>query len=298
MKKMIKIGILGSDNSHALAFAKLCNLPNQITGEYEYSDIRVTHIYGHNDLETQKVVKEGKVENVVKDPQEMLGKVDAVMVVFRHGDLHAKYALPFIQAGIPTWIDKPFTISIDDTKKLIEEADKKGSLVTGGSTCKYAYDILMLKNAVENKKQLGNIISGVLNFPIQLNSEYGGFHFYGPHLVEMAQQVFGYDIESVKATRKEDSLIAIVRYDSYDVVLNFSAGASQYHGIVIGEKKNIVREIDISIIYKLGFEKFVEMMKTGERPLELEKLLLTTATVNAIEKSMNTGEEVVIADLL
>jgi len=295
---MIKIGILGSDNSHALAFAKLCNLPNQITGEYEYSDIRVTHIYGHNDLETQKVVKEGKVENVVKDPQEMLGKVDAVMVVFRHGDLHAKYALPFIQAGIPTWIDKPFTISIDDTKKLIEEADKKGSLVTGGSTCKYAYDILMLKNAVENKKQLGNIISGVLNFPIQLNSEYGGFHFYGPHLVEMAQQVFGYDIESVKATRKEDSLIAIVRYDSYDVVLNFSAGASQYHGIVIGEKKNIVREIDISIIYKLGFEKFVEMMKTGERPLELEKLLLTTATVNAIEKSMNTGEEVVIADLL
>ena len=45
---MIRIGILGSDNSHALAFAKLCNLPME-NGEYRYPDVRIAAIYGNDD---------------------------------------------------------------------------------------------------------------------------------------------------------------------------------------------------------------------------------------------------------
>ncbi|MGI5899136.1 MAG: Gfo/Idh/MocA family protein [Christensenellales bacterium] len=292
---MIKIGILGSDNSHALAFAKLCNLPDAKTGGHEYDDVRVTHIYGHSDEENQNVAYEGKVANIVKDPQEMMGAVDAVMVVFRHGDLHARYALPFIRAGIPTWIDKPFTIDIEEAKLLIAQAEKKGTLLTGGSTCKYAYDVLLLKNAVEENR-LGKIVSGMLNFPIKLNSEYGGVHFYGPHLVEMAMQIFGDGIRSVKATVKGENAIVIARYEDYDIVLNYAANAQESTGIIIGEERNLVREIDKSMIYKQGFEKFIQMIRTGKRPFELDKLLIATAVVNAIEKSINTGEEVMIDD--
>ena len=45
---MIHIGILGSDNSHALHFAKLCNIPDE-NGKYTYDDIRITAIYGKDD---------------------------------------------------------------------------------------------------------------------------------------------------------------------------------------------------------------------------------------------------------
>ena len=93
---MYKIGILGSDNSHALAFSKLVNIPDPATGEYLYPDIRITGIYGHDSEQTEKVATEGQLILLLKN-RRISRKVDAVMVVFRHGDLHAKYALPFIR---------------------------------------------------------------------------------------------------------------------------------------------------------------------------------------------------------
>ena len=57
---MIRIGILGSDNSHALAFAKLCNLPME-NGEYRYPDVRIAAIYGNDDdpQHTKDVAQQG-----------------------------------------------------------------------------------------------------------------------------------------------------------------------------------------------------------------------------------------------
>ena len=283
---MYKIGIIGSDNSHALAFSKLCNVSN------EYPDVKITHIFGQNSEETKKVAVTGKIENIVNDPAEMIGRVDAVMVVFRDGGLHAEYALPFIKNGVPTWIDKPFTISTAETKMLIEEANNSECLLTGGSTCKYAYDTLMLKNAVEADKS--KVVSGMLSFPVMLNSEYGGIHFYAPHLVEMTLQIFGYDIKSVIAHKKGGSIAAVARYDSYDIVMNFAADTVQFSGIVLTRDKNIIRDIDISIIYKLGFSKFVEMLRDKKRPFDLHNMLITTTVINAVWESAESGKEVSI----
>jgi len=293
---MFKVGIIGSDNSHAQAFAKLCNIPDPITGEYNFPDVRITAIYGHDPEQTKKVAEEGKIENIFEKPEDFFGKVDAVMVVFRHGNLHAKYALPFVKAGIPTWIDKPFTIDVAEAKMLIEEADKNKTLLTGGSTCKYNYDILMLQNSI-NSSAIGNLVSGYLNFPGDVKSEYGGIFFYGGHMSEMIMTIFGYDIKSVEATVKNDYVVAVANYDKFRVAMNFTKGAGQHFCILHGDKKSVVRELDISIIYKLGFAKFVEMLRTGKRPLPLEKLLAPTIFLNALNKSIETGREVFLSEI-
>ena len=141
------------------------------------------------------------------------------MVVFRHGDLHAKYALPFIEAGIPTWIDKPFAIKNEDAKKVIEASKKHNTLLTGGSTCKYAYDVLNIKNAVENGSRIGKIKSAMLNFPAELTNEYGGLYFYGAHLVEMTLAAFGYNPKSVVATEQNENVVAVLKYDNYQIIM-------------------------------------------------------------------------------
>lgn len=294
---MYKIGILGSDNSHALAFSKLVNIPDPATGEYLYPDIRITGIYGHDSEQTEKVATEGQLDFIAEKPEDFSGKVDAVMVVFRHGDLHAKYALPFIRAGIPTWIDKPFAISISDAIDMIETAETHETLLTGGSTCKYAYDVLMLKNTVESNS-IGNIITGSMNFPADLESEYGGLFFYGPHLAEMVMTVFGYDVRSVAAYVKNGSITALARYDRYDITMNFTRNSRQYVGIVYGENRTAVREIDISIVYRLGFDKFAKMLRTGKLPMPLQHLLAPTVLLNGIMKSLETGREVSLDELL
>ena len=38
---------------------------------------------------------------MVKDPKEMLGKIDALIVDHRHAKYHLEPAIPFVKAGIP-----------------------------------------------------------------------------------------------------------------------------------------------------------------------------------------------------
>ena len=291
---MFKIGIIGSDNSHADAFSKLVNLPDKETGEYMFPDMRVTGIFGLQKERTEEVANNGKIEFVAQTPQELMGKVDAVMVVFRHGDLHAPYALPFIEAGIPTWIDKPFAIKNEDADRMIEAAQKHNTLLTGGSTLKYIYDVLMLKSEVENGSRIGALKSATINFPATLSNEYGGIYFYGPHLSEMTLAAFGYDVRSVTASEKDENVVALVKYDKMQVIMNFIPGAKEYYAILYGENGTIIREINISGGYLKGFEKFAWMLRTGKLPEPLENLKTSVYLLNAVVKSYRTGKEVML----
>ena len=289
---MYRIGIVGSDNSHADAFSMLVNLPDEKTGEYLYPDCKVTGIFGLDKERTQQVAADGKIDFIAEKPEDLLGKVDAVMVVFRHGGLHAEYALPFIEAGIPVWIDKPFSISNEDAKRIIGASVKYNTPVTGGSTCKYAYDILMIRNAVENYNRIGKIKSAMINFPAELVNEYGGLYFYGAHLVEMTLAAFGYDPRSVTASEKNGNVVAVVKYDAFQVVMNFIPEAREYYAVVFGENGTMLREIDINISYRLGFEKFAEMLRTGKMPLPLENLFTAVVLLNGVVESYTSGVEV------
>jgi predicted dehydrogenase len=289
---MFRIGIIGSDNSHALAFAKLVNFPDEKTGSYFFPDCRVTGIFGQESTRTEEVASKGNIDFIAVKPEELMGKVDAVMVVFRHGDLHLKYALPFVEKGIPIWIDKPFTIKNEDARMLIETAKKYHTPITGGSTTKYTADVMMVKNAVENSNsRIGRIKTAVMNFPAGLESEYGGISFYGPHLVEMTMQAFGYNPISVLASENNGCVAAIVQYENYQVTMNFIPDNHEYYAVLFGEKGTFIREIDIGGSYLNGFEKFAGMLRTSKMPEPFENLYAPVELLNAVVESYtnNTG---------
>ena len=291
---MVRIGIVGSDSSHADAFSQLINLPDAKTGEFAFPGFEVSAIFGLDRERTEEVARNGKIPFIAEKPEDMLDKVDAVMVVFRHGGLHLKYALPFIQAQMPTWIDKPFAVSNEDARKLIEAAKVHKTLLTGGSDCKYASDIVTLKNIVENSSRIGKVKTAMLNFPAELTNEYGGLCFYGAHLVEMTMEVFGYNPKSVMASEQNENVVAVVKYDDYQVVMNFIPGASQYHAILFGENGTMTREIDISMIYSAGIEKFTGMIKSGKLPLPLEHLYASVRLLNAVVESYETHTDILL----
>lgn len=287
---MYRIGIIGSDNSHAIAFSKLVNLPDEKTGQFLFPDFKVTAIYGHESKRTEEVAAAGEISKIVSKPEDMIGQVDAVMVVFRHGDLHLQYALPFVEKGIPVWVDKPFTIQNEEAKVLIESAKKHHTLITGGSTTKYISDVLMIKNAVDTgESRIGDIKTALINFPAELDSVFGGIHFYGHHLVEMTLAAFGYKPKSVFASENNGCVAAIVRYDKYQVTLNFVPKNNEYYAILFGEKGTIIREIDIAGSYRNGFEKFAEMLKTKQMPETFEQLYAPVELQNAIVESYTKG---------
>ena len=218
-----------------------------------------------------------------------------MIITCRKGSLHYEYAMPFIQKGIPCFIDKPFTVDKDQAIALIKEARKNNVPLSGGSGCKLAYDVTLLQNEVNQMVKTDSMITGCINFPSDPDSEYDGFFFYSSHLVEMALKIFGFDVKSVVAFEKNKSRVCICRYDNYDVTLNFTKDAKEYTAVIYGKNKNIVRNIDITFIFKQEVEHYIKMLRTGDMSQSYEELIKPVFVINAIEEAIATGKEVYVS---
>ena len=130
---MVRIGIVGSDNSHAIQFSQLANLPDGVDG-LKIEETEVVAIWGAGRKRTEEVARVGNIPQIVSYPEDMIGKVDAVMVVLRDGSTHYQFSKPFIESNIPTFIDKPLECSVENAKRIIELTKKQGSLMTSFST--------------------------------------------------------------------------------------------------------------------------------------------------------------------
>ena len=290
---MFRIGIIGSENSHAMAFAKIFNGldPNC---ETQYPDMRVVAVGGHYPEESRKVFDACGLDFIADDPKDMLGKVDAVMVTARNGQFHPAFARPFIEAGIPAFIDKPFANDGEEALDLVRLAKKKGVPLVGGSSTKYVYDVQLLRNAVRYEERVGmgsleGVHGGSVSAPLNMHNEWGGFYFYASHLAEISLTIFGYDPQSVTAFRSGDDVTAVVHYDRYNVTNHFMNGCYSYTGAVYGKTKALYREIDIGMCYQHECESFTRMLRYGVQDHSYEQLVLPVYYLNAIEKSYETG---------
>lgn len=103
---MFRVGILETENSHAMAFAELLNgLSPAFSGQFD--DFRVVAVGGMDRKASRAVAEKCGVTTIADTPEEMLGRVDAVMITARDGKYHASCARPLIEAGIPLFPDKP-----------------------------------------------------------------------------------------------------------------------------------------------------------------------------------------------
>ena len=285
---MLRIGIVGADNFHALAFSKLANLPPEEGGSG--LPARVTALWGETPQRAAFVAGEARIPAVVDDPAQMLGQVDAVMVVLRHGAQHCAAALPFLQRGLPTWVDKPFAIDLGEACRMVDAAQDNGALLAGGSTCKYEPDVLALRDEFRSLGGPGRVISAHLNFPGELDSPYGGLYFYGGHAAEILITVFGPGIRSVKADVTGGNVIAVFKYENFAVSVNF-AEVSQFYGTLYSPERVVTRPIDISSIYRQGFTAFVQGVLAGRAPEPMHTLLRPVCILNALVTAAETGLE-------
>ena len=96
---MYRIGLIGTENSHSMGFARYFNLPRE-DGAFNAPDFRVTAVYGP-DPDSTRAIHDAVpgVELIAESTDEFAGKVDCVMITCRKGSLHCGHALKFIERG-------------------------------------------------------------------------------------------------------------------------------------------------------------------------------------------------------
>ena len=115
---MIKLGILDFDTSHCVAFTQRLNQIGDKEQFVEGAKI-VIGCPGESNLSPDRVAgftKKLKDYGVplVDKPSDMIGKVDGMLIEAVDGTVHYERAKPFLEAGIPCYVDKPYTCSTDD----------------------------------------------------------------------------------------------------------------------------------------------------------------------------------------
>lgn len=289
---MIRIGIVGSDNSHAERFSEITNLENPPKGLH-VEGTKVVAIFGEEEERTKEVAEHGRIPRIVKDPREMLGLVDAVMVVFRHGDKHYPYASPFIEAGIPTFIDKPLTLKAEEAEKLVELAEKRSTPLTSFSTLRYAENTVEF---IKKTEEIAPLTAGVSAGPADAEEhrQYGGLPFYGIHAVELMLATFGYEVESLLAAERQKNILVSVKYrDGALVALYFLGNASYvFHLVAYGKEGHLENVVDASTCYADGLKVFLKMIETGKPPLSGNELIAPVRILEAVEQSLSAGKEI------
>lgn len=289
---MKKIVFLGCENSHSTMFM------SYMRRNEKYKDIEIVGVYSNIEQSMQNVSKNYNVP-MLSSFDEAVGKVDGVVITSRHGDLHFKYAKPYIQEGVTIFIDKPITINEEEAVAFMKECKQRGAKITGGSCLRFEEWVKELASDNENEEN-GKTIGGFVRCPISLGNVNGGFFFYAQHLVETVQVAFGSDIKSVYAKLSGKTLQVLFHYDNYTVCGTYADECyKSYYVARLTDTAVKAKEFALesaSPCFKAGFEEFFDILYGAEQKTTYQKFILPVFIMNAIYRSMQSGKEEVVKE--
>lgn len=279
---MYKVVILGCENSHADSFLTLLKAG-------KYPEMEVAGVYSDEPEACERLHTKFGVP-VMNHYADAVGKVDGVIITARHGDNHLKYAKPYVNDGVPMFIDKPITCTEDDAIEFMRLAKEKGLRLCGGSNTTLKTEIQQLARIVK-EEIYGPCRGGNLVCPTHENPKYGGFFFYTPHLVELMLTVFGTDVQSVHAQRNGDLAISLVaRYPQFDVTASYLEKIGYYHITVYTPKRPVADEhINNTEGSIKEMDEILALLKGEPMQKSYEDFFLPVFVLNAIERSTKSG---------
>lgn len=188
---MVDIGLLGLDTSHADAFA-------QILAEDE--EASVAAVWDGGDVRNAEYARRfvaRREATLYEDPVSMVDHVDAVMVLTVDWDRHVPLAKPFLEADVPTLIDKPLAGRLADLEALSRASE--GTPLFGGSAVPYHPDLADLTAS----RSADALYCVGCNHPF----------YYGAHIIDVVRAVAGREWHSVAPADDPGATVDVVFAD-------------------------------------------------------------------------------------
>ena len=279
---MYKIAILGCENSHAKNFLDLIS-------KGLYPEIEVIGVYS-NEPETAAALNESFGVPVLSDYTDAVGRVDGIMITARHGDNHYKYAKPYLSSGIPMFIDKPVTISGEEAVAFMRDAQKNGVRICGSSIGKFLNGVVALSEKIKSG-EIGIIHGGNLCAPIEIDSPYGGFYFYTPHLVQMMITLFGGDVLEVSAVRQGRDVGIVANYRDYPITGSYVSTGGHFAATVYAENGIFTEPCELhSYAFERQLDDMHDLLAGGAMKESYDDFIRPVFILEALERSLRSGK--------
>ncbi len=189
--KDLRAGIIGTDTSHVPEFT------NQFRTHPQWR-IKVVAAFkgGSPDLKETSADRVEKFAATIHDKygveivgsiEELLQKVDVVLLESVDGRPHLAQVTPVLKAGKRVFIDKPLAASLDDARKIVQLSKETGTPFFSSSSYRFHSDIPRLRD----NPGVGKVTKVQASSPFSKLEFHPDLYFYGIHGVEALYAVMG-----------------------------------------------------------------------------------------------------------
>ncbi|MBM4082833.1 MAG: hypothetical protein FJ278_24210 [Planctomycetes bacterium] len=299
---MIRLGfVAGAGIYHAVEFSKMFNGLNE---EFKSLDpyggrppmariegAKVVKVFDEDRKAAENLSKFASVPEVANKLEDMYDDIDAVYIGDDLTLQQYKYARPFIERRIPTFIDKPMADNYEAARELADLAGFKKCLLMSSSALKYAKETEEIRNG---KKDIGDIVMACTTGPADLRLA-RPFLFYGMHAVSLGHcHINKRAVEVVDVGERGRTVVRVKYIDGSILTVMCPHGVPvRFRGLFQGTKGFHFAEVtDAGFFYSTMLKDFVAMIEKGQQTFDLTQALEVIQICCAAEESVKTGRSV------
>lgn len=290
--KELKIGIVGTDTSHVVAFTQLLNDMNDMN-HIPGGKVVAAYPGGSPDFPLSISRVEGFMETLNKKysvrrmetPEEVADSCDVILLESADGRVHLEQFQRIVSYGKPVFIDKPLALTSKDALEIMNIAEKSRIPIMSCSSLRYAEQ---LTRDLDRNDQI-NITGAEVYGPLNVEATQSYYFWYVIHSVEMLYAIMGSGCDHVSA----------ISYEQYDLITGYwkdgrvgtvrcnRNGDSNFGASIYREQETSIIDIQAGSkpFYASLLEQVMNFFQTGESPIEWSETVEIIRFLEAAEES-------------
>ena len=297
--KVFRIGMIGLDTSHVIAFTKYINDPQKelnfkVAAGYPGGSPDIPSSANRVERYTEQLREKYSIE-IVDTIEELCEKVDGVLLESVDGRPHLEQVKPVIAAKKPVFIDKPMAGNLKDGIEIFRLAKENNVPCWSSSSLRYSPNVIGMRN----NKELGEVMGCDAFSPCELEEHHPDFYWYGIHGVEILFTIMGAGCKTVRRVQTKDTEFAAGIWEDGRIgtFRGLRKGRRDYGALVYGTKA-IVPSIGFSG-YEPLLDEILKFFETGKVPVPEEETTEILAFMSAADESKaKNGAEVSIGSVI
>ncbi|MBI5380469.1 MAG: Gfo/Idh/MocA family oxidoreductase [Opitutae bacterium] len=287
----LRIGILGLDTSHVIAFTQALNKPaspeQHVPGGKVVAALKswspdVEASYSRVEGYTKQMTEEFGVK-MYATAEEVAANVDAIMIENVDGRPHLELARKVFPFGKPVFIDKPLAGSLRDALEIARLGKQYNTPWFTSSSLRYGPNIPEIMSG-----KLGALRCVVAQSPAGLEPHHPDLFWYAIHAVEPLITVLGCGCQTVVRTHTaETDIVTGVWSDGrVGVVCGIRNAEPTFHIKAYGTKGTAESN---GYIYGALLKEIIKFFQTKEVPVPQAQSLEIIAFMEAADESKRRG---------
>ncbi|WP_034043004.1 Gfo/Idh/MocA family protein [Wocania ichthyoenteri] len=289
------VGIVGMDTSHSPILVKAINRSeNGYIVTTAFTTVSLDFPLSTNRVEKFTAEIKSMGIEIVSTIEELLDKVDFVLLCTVDGRLHLKQAEKILKAGKRVFIDKPMATSLKNVIEIFNLSKKYNIPTFTSSAVRFMDEVQMVR-----KGNIGKVLGADTYAPVSYQPIYPELYWYGIHGIEMLFTLMKTGCQKVKrlTTNNYDIVTGVWDEGRIGNYRGMKNKMGKFGGQAFGNK-------GVSYLGEfMGFEPLhhaiLYYFDTGKAPVQPKETIEIFAFMEAAhESSRKNGEWITIRSVL